>query len=121
MRSDESRFALRDSRYLPAVAWRFLTNHGRALLALANHPDMRIRDLATALDITERSAQKIVGDLVKAGYVSRTRIGRRNAYEINMDMPLRFDRELSVRHLLSTFQLAPASEVPAGSPGISLG
>jgi DNA-binding IclR family transcriptional regulator len=103
------------------VSWRFLTNHGRALLCLANHPDLRIRDLALALGITERSAQKIVGDLVKDGYLTRKRVGRRNAYEINVDMPLLFDRELSVSHLLSTFQLASeAIARPAGSPGVSL-
>jgi len=102
------------------VSWRFLTNHGRALLCLANDPDLRIRDLALALDITERSAQKIVGDLVKAGYLTRKRVGRRNAYEVNVDMPLPFDRELSIHHLLSTFQLASRPEQSPQTPGVSL-
>lgn len=101
------------------MSWRFLTNHGRALLCLANRPDLRIRDLAALLGITERSAQKIVGDLVKAGYVSRTRVGRRNAYEINVEMPLRFDRELSLSHLLASFQIGGV-EAPAARPDVSL-
>ncbi len=40
--------------------WGFLTNHGRALLCIAQDPDARLRDLAAALDITERTAYGIV-------------------------------------------------------------
>ncbi len=87
------------------MSCRFLTNHGRALLCLANEPELRIRDLAAALDITERSAQKIVGDLVRGGYVTRKRVGRRNRYKVNVDRPLVVDHGLSVHHLLSTFHL----------------
>jgi DNA-binding IclR family transcriptional regulator len=92
------------------VSCRFLTNHGRALLCLANEPELRIRDLAAALDITERSAQKIVGDLVKGGYVTRKRVGRRNTYRVNVDRPLVIDQGLSIRHLLGTFRLPAERE-----------
>lgn len=85
------------------MPWRFLTNHGRALLCIAHDPDLRIRDMAQAMEVTERSAQKIVGDLVRSGYVSRRRVGRRNAYEVHVEMPLSLRRELNVGHLLSTF------------------
>lgn len=103
------------------VSWRLLTNHGRALLCLAHHPELRIRDLAGVLGITERSAQKIVGDLVKDGYVTRTRVGRRNTYKINVEAPMLFDRELTLRHIIETFS-SPAEhggESPGG-PAVTL-
>jgi hypothetical protein len=68
--------------------WTFLTSHGRALLYIARDPHIRLRDLATTLGITERSAYGIVNDLVDAGYVVKTREGRRNSYEIQRHLPL---------------------------------
>jgi predicted transcriptional regulator len=103
------------------MTWRLLTNHGRALLCLAHHPELRIRDLAGVLGITERSAQKIIGDLVKDGYVTRTRVGRRNTYEINIEVPLVFDRELTLRHLLETVsRTAERSGESPGGPAVTL-
>jgi DNA-binding IclR family transcriptional regulator len=74
------------------------------LLCLTRDPDLRVRDLALVLGITERSAQKIIGDLVAAGYVTRKRVGRRNTYEIHIEMPLPLGRELTLRHMLETFR-----------------
>jgi MarR family len=71
---------------------------------LAHDPELRIRDLALVLGITERSTQKILGDLVTAGYVTRRRVGRRNEYEIHVQTPLPLGRELNVGHLFDTFQ-----------------
>jgi DNA-binding IclR family transcriptional regulator len=71
------------------VAWTFLTNHGHVLLAIARKPDIRMREIAEEVGITERAAQRIVGDLVEAGYVSRARVGRRNTYTIDPSAPLR--------------------------------
>ena len=68
--------------------WGFLTNHARALLFIAQVPDARLRDLAGALDITERTAYGIVADLTDAGYVVKERDGRRNRYHIQADLPL---------------------------------
>jgi hypothetical protein len=74
---------------MSAVAqWSFLTNHARALLCIAHDPHLRLRDLATALGVTERSAYAIVADLTDAGYVLKERDGRRNRYSIQHDMPL---------------------------------
>ena len=87
------------------MSWRFLTNHGRVLLCLTHDPELRIRDLALVLGITERSSQKILGDLVKAGYLTRRRVGRRNEYEIHIETPLPLARELNVGHLLDTFRV----------------
>ncbi len=69
--------------------WTFLTNHAHVLLCIATDPGMRLRDVAEQVGITERAAQRIVADLVDAGYLTRTRIGRRNQYEIHPELPLR--------------------------------
>ncbi|WBL37450.1 winged helix-turn-helix domain-containing protein [Tepidiforma flava] len=69
--------------------WTFLTNHGHVLLCIANDPGIRLRDVAERVGITERAAQRIVADLVEAGYITRKRVGRRNVYEIHPERPLR--------------------------------
>ena len=69
--------------------WSFLTNHARALLFVAHDPNARLRDLAAALDITERTAFGIVADLTEAGYVVKEKDGRRNRYHIQEHLPLR--------------------------------
>jgi DNA-binding transcriptional ArsR family regulator len=71
-----------------AAQWSFLTNHARALLCIAHDPGLRLRDMADALGITERSAYAIVADLTEAGYVLKERDGRRNRYSIQNHMPL---------------------------------
>jgi len=63
-------------------SWTFLTNHAHVLLCIAQDPDARLRDVAARVGITERAAQRIVGDLEDAGYLERRRVGRRNRYEI---------------------------------------
>lgn len=69
--------------------WTFLTNHGHVLLCIASDPDIRARDIAARVGITERSAQSIVADLVEAGYLTREKVGRRNRYEVQSGRPLR--------------------------------
>lgn len=70
-------------------SWTFLTNHGHVLVCIAKDPGMRGRDIAERVGITERAAQAIIADLVAAGYVKRKRVGRRNSYEIDPDLPVR--------------------------------
>jgi DNA-binding MarR family transcriptional regulator len=70
-------------------SWTFLTNHAQVLLGIAHNPDVRLRDLAQHVGITERAAQRIVVDLVEAGYVERRRVGRRNHYVINPRVEMR--------------------------------
>lgn len=69
--------------------WSFLTNHGRALLFIARDPNARLRDLAAAIEVTERTAYGIVADLTEAGYVVKEKDGRRNRYHIQDHVPLR--------------------------------
>ncbi len=69
--------------------WTFLTNHGHVLLCIARDPMIRGREIAAQVGITERATQSIVADLVAAGYVTRSREGRRNHYALNQDLPFR--------------------------------
>lgn len=73
--------------------WTFLSNHGHVLLAIAADPTVRLRDVAERVGITERAAQLIVADLEEGGYLTRTRVGRRNTYEITRHQPFRHPAE----------------------------
>lgn len=68
--------------------WTFLTNHAAALVHITDHPDTRLRELAAALDITERTAFRVVADLTEAGYIVKERDGRRNRYHVKDELPL---------------------------------
>ncbi|MGA8296535.1 MAG: helix-turn-helix domain-containing protein [Acidimicrobiales bacterium] len=68
--------------------WSFLTNHARVLVCIAHDPGVRLRDIATTVGITERSAYGIVTDLISSGYVVKDKNGRRNRYSIQTDLPL---------------------------------
>jgi DNA-binding IclR family transcriptional regulator len=76
-----------------AGAWTFLTNHAHVLVAIARNPELRLREIAGLVGITERAAQGIVHDLAEAGYLTRERVGRRNRYEVNAELPLRHPLE----------------------------
>lgn len=66
-------------------SWTLLTGHGHVLVEIARNPQARIRDIAAAADITERTTQAIVADLEAAGYLTRSRAGRRTIYTVNSD------------------------------------
>jgi DNA-binding IclR family transcriptional regulator len=82
--------------------WSFLTNHARVLVCIAHDPGIRLRDIATMVGITERSAYGIVTDLTADGYVVKDRDGRRNRYEIQSGLPLRgaIGRERTIGEVL---------------------
>ncbi|PLW71840.1 MarR family transcriptional regulator [Streptomyces sp. SCUT-3] len=109
--------------------WTFLTSHARVLLRIAREPDVRLRDIAAGAGITERAAQAIVADLEAAGYLTRTRVGRRNHYTVDPSVGLRHPSEADrpVGDLLQAFlrredappedapvEGAPVEDVPAG-------
>lgn len=77
----------------PTIGWTFLSNHAHVLVCIARDPDIRLRDIASAVGITERAAQRIVSDLADAGYLTRERHGRRNRYSVHMNLPLRHPLE----------------------------
>lgn len=105
--------------------WSFLTNHARVLISIAHDPGARLRDIATTVGITERSAYAIVSDLTAAGYVVKDKDtdGRRNRYEIQAHLPLPEDiaGERTVGELLellvdaATRQTTPTR--PSTNPG----
>ncbi|MGB8222235.1 MAG: winged helix-turn-helix domain-containing protein [Polyangiales bacterium] len=72
-----------------ALAWTFLSNHGHVLVCIVRDPNIRVREIALAVGITERAVQRILGELEGAGVISRTRQGRRTHYEVNHRQPLR--------------------------------
>ena len=73
--------------------WTFLTNHAHVLLCIAQNPEVRLAEMARLVGIGERAVHSIVTDLVEAGYVIRTKQGRNNVYEVNLDQPLRHPLE----------------------------
>jgi DNA-binding IclR family transcriptional regulator len=93
-------------------SWTFLSNHAHVLLCIGRDPDVRIRDIADLVGITERAAQGIVGDLVDEGYLVRERVGRRNRYQIQADLALR--HPLEANHQIG--ELVDLL-VPEGYPG----
>ena len=92
--------------------WTFVTSHTQVLLCLARDPNVRLRDVAETVGITERAAQRILGDLVESGYVERERIGRRNHYTINAALAMRHSsqRNFEVGQLLDLLRLEAAGE-----------
>src|ERR1700758_17848 len=98
--------------------WRFLSNHTQVLLCIQRDPDLRFRDIAQLVGITERAAQRIVADLIESGYVESERIGRRNHYRVNSGSAMRHPAQEGhdigeLLHLLS------AGEDEAGQAGVS--
>src|SRR5438105_8873029 len=82
--------------------WSFLTNHARVLLCIARDPGVRLRDIADTLGITERTAYGIVTDLTAAGYLVKDKDGRRNRYQIQvqLSMPDTVSREPTIGEVL---------------------
>jgi DNA-binding IclR family transcriptional regulator len=78
-------------------SWTLLTGHGHVLVEIARNPEVRIRDIATAAGITERTTQAIVADLEAAGYITRTRTGRRTRYSVNPDSIFRHPAQEGLR------------------------
>ena len=69
--------------------WRFITNHGHVLASVAADPGARLRDIAANVGITERAVGQIISELEQSGYLTKTRVGRRNRYEVHGELPLR--------------------------------
>jgi predicted ArsR family transcriptional regulator len=89
----------------PGSRWTFLSNHSHVIILLSRDPTARIRDIASQVGITERAAQKILTELESDGYISKTKHGRRNHYDINTQQRLRHPVEAgySIGELISLF------------------
>jgi hypothetical protein len=89
--------------------WTFLTNHAHVLICLSQDPELRLRDVASRVGITERAVQRIVSELEEAGYLTRDRTGRRNVYDLHLDRPLRhpIESHRSAASLVGLIERAP--------------
>lgn len=97
--------------------WTFLTNHARVLVMISHDPDIRLREVAESIGITERSAQRIVAELEEGGYLTHERVGRRNRYQVIPEVGLRHPRERGVEvGLLLRLFSQPDTDGPAESP-----
>ncbi|WP_051742822.1 MULTISPECIES: helix-turn-helix domain-containing protein [Kitasatospora] len=107
----------------PRTSWTFLTQHARVLLMISRNADVRLRDLAVMCGVTERAVQAIVTDLESAGYLTRSRHGRRNHYHVARDTSFRHPAEAGheIAGFLDLFaDLRPhhgSAPVPATHPG----
>jgi len=98
-------------------SWTLLTGHGHVLVEIARDPEARIRDIADAAAITERTAQVIVADLEAAGYITRTRTGRRTRYTVNPDSLFRHPAQEGHRVGPFLALLATARQSSGAIPG----
>jgi hypothetical protein len=96
-------------------SWTLLTGHGHVLVEIARNPHARIRDISPVVDLTERTVQAIVADLEVAGYLTRTRVGRRTRYTVNPDSPFRHSAQdgLQVGPLLDVLTAMAYVKAPA--------
>lgn len=84
------------------AGWTFLTNHAHVLFCIAQDPEVRLRDVAARVGITERAVQRIVTDLDAEGYLTVFKEGRRNRYRVHHERPLRhpIERHLTAKGLI---------------------
>jgi DNA-binding IclR family transcriptional regulator len=101
-----------ESSHADGKPWTFVTNHTQVLLCIAQDENVRTRDIAQRVGITERAAQRIVADLVEAGYVTVERIGRRNHYAIDREAAMRHDAQTgyAIGELLDLLKLEEPQE-----------
>jgi DNA-binding MarR family transcriptional regulator len=87
-------------------SWTFFTNHARVLFVISEDPDVRLRDVAERVGITERATQRIVAELEQCGFLEHERVGRRNRYHIVRSINLRHpvEQHIPVNALLDVFE-----------------
>jgi len=89
--------------------WTFFSNYGHVLVCLSRDREVRLRDVAAEVGITERAVQKIVHDLQEAGFLTVTKQGRCNRYRINRRKSLRhsLESQCTVGKLLALVSKSP--------------
>ena len=98
-------------------SWTLLTGHGHVLVEIARDPGARVRDISAAVGLAERTVQAIVADLEAAGYLTRTRTGRRVRYTVNHDSLFRHPAQEGQRVGPFLSLLAAAEENARTTPG----
>ena len=99
--------------------WTLLTGHGHVLVEIARSPEARIRDISAVVGLTDRTVQAIVADLEAAGYLTRTRTGRRTLYTVNRDSLFRHSAQegLSVGPFLDLLAVTGTGTTPTTDEG----
>jgi DNA-binding IclR family transcriptional regulator len=69
-------------------SWGFLSDHALVLLAIADQPNLRARDIAAEVGLTPEVAERLIADLTMHGYVVCRRIGRRTVYSVHEEAHL---------------------------------
>ena len=94
---------------VPNTQWIFITNHGLVLSYISHNPSHTAREIANHVGVTERTTHKIISDLVAAGYIERTKQGRRNLYSVDPTLPLRHHtkQDILVSDLLDALTSKP--------------
>jgi DNA-binding Lrp family transcriptional regulator len=69
--------------------WTFVTNHALTLAAIAKNPDKTAREIGDDVGVTERTAHKIIMELEKDGYITKTKVGIKNTYRVHPEIPIK--------------------------------
>lgn len=69
--------------------WTFITHHGLVLACIAKHPERTAREIGDEVSITERTTHKIIMDLEREGYITKTKVGTRNTYRIHPNVSVK--------------------------------
>ena len=72
---------------------KFFINFGHVVVCVGSIIQVRLRDVALVVGITERAVQNIVRDMQEAGFLTVSKQGRRNRYRINRRKSLRHGLE----------------------------
>ena len=98
-------------------SWTFLTNHAQVLLCIARNNQLTAKEIAGLVGITERAVQRILDDLEAGDYISRSREGRRNVYQIHAEQPMRHPAQQghAISELLDLLSPRRASPSPLRS------
>ena len=88
--------------------WTFITNHGLVLSYIFHNTTSTAREIANYIGVTERTTHKIISDLEDEGYIKRNKIGRRNVYNVDPQLPLRHHTktDIMVEDLLESLTIA---------------
>lgn len=94
------------------AGWTFLSNHTHVLVCLDRQRDIRLRDIAQQVGITERAVINLLSELESAGVITRTKDGRRNIYTVHRGEHFRhsMERNTTVGDLLDLINANLASE-----------
>jgi len=75
--------------------WKFITNHGMVLFSIAKGRSKTTgrgktaREIGDEVGVTERTAHKIIIDLERDGYITKTKVGNKNMYKIRPEVSIK--------------------------------